>query len=271
MSHSTYHQPNHNGNGTGTSAEHRAQAWSAAVDAVVARARKYYGSNLDARITKARHYILDDTLEVDGQFGYIPSESYTNTIYTVSNDGCDCQDAEHSAPQGMCAHRLAWDIYRGAWRQMREQHPNPMDPPPEPIPDPYASTATNGVEPLAEAPISICMRGTLAGVPGTLVTIRGHNMAEIAARAEQVRAHADCLAGMFDAVPGGDVQSGTNELPSVDEADDEPPLCPDHETEMRESKFGGWYCAERIDDDEFCTRTIGRPKRKAAAAKRRRR
>ncbi len=229
-------------NGTsqnGTAQALRAQAWSEAIDAVVARARQYYGKGFGHRIAKARHYIVDERLEVDGQLGYIPSESEPETYYTVDTEGCDCQDAEYTAPQGMCAHRLAWDIFRGACRLMREQHPELVGLPSEPIPDPYADASPD--EPLAEAPISICMKGTLAGMPGTLVTIRGRNMAEVAARAAQVKAQAECLSGMFDAV----AEDEPNERDVPEEAD---PYCEEHDSPFfRHEKNGQVWWSHKVD------------------------
>jgi len=108
-------------------------------------------------------------------------------------------------------------------------------------------------EMLPEAPIWICMQGTLAGVPGTMVTLRGRDMDEIAARAAQVKARADCLAGMFD--EGADDTAITDESPS-----EAAPLCPDHETPMRSSKFGGWYCPQAVDDS-FCKVKVKRRER----------
>lgn len=78
----THHQ-------NGTAAAHSEQAWLDAIDAVTARARTCYGASLSNRITKARHFILDDQIEVDGQFAFIPSENAPATYYTVSSDGCD--------------------------------------------------------------------------------------------------------------------------------------------------------------------------------------
>lgn len=72
------HAPN------GTAAAPREEAWHDAVDAVVTRARKYYGKSLDNRITKARHYLLNDQIEIDGQFAFVPSETDPESHYTVS-------------------------------------------------------------------------------------------------------------------------------------------------------------------------------------------
>lgn len=95
-------------NGTQNGTKDRPQAWYDAVDAVTVRARKYLGKSLDNRITKARHLILNQQIENHGRYGLIRSESDPETLYKVDNEGCDCQDAQYTAPQGLCAHRLAW-------------------------------------------------------------------------------------------------------------------------------------------------------------------
>ncbi|ETW93844.1 MAG: hypothetical protein ETSY1_37485 [Candidatus Entotheonella factor] len=239
-------------NGAATS---EAQAWHEAVDAVVARARKYYGKSLDNRITQARHYLLSDDMEVDGQFAYIASESYPGTQYTVSNDGCDCQDAEHTAPQGLCAHRLAWDIYRSACKQGQP----PRREAPEPIPNPYTDPAPPMVEPIYEAPMSITMRGTLAGIPDTLVTIRGRNMKEIAARAAAVKAGAECLAGMFDDdAPASEPPEEPPEPAGSTDEEEGDPYCYKHDTPyVRHEKDGQIWWSHRVDkpkrgEKEWC-------------------
>ena len=119
-----------------------------------------------------------------------------------------------------------------------------------PIPAPVVLPPLS--HPLPEMPISICMKGTLAGVPGTLVTLRGHSMAEIEARASEVRAGAARLAGLFDETP---VSAETSTaVVSV-------PGCPDHGTPMKPSKFGGWYCPQVLGGDEFCKQKISAKKR----------
>ncbi len=242
--------PNAQTNGVsqnGTAEAQRAQAWSDAIDAVVVRARNYYGKSFGHRITKARHYLMDDQLEVEGEFGCIPSESDPDSYYTVSTDGCDCQDAEYTAPQGMCAHRLAWDIFRGAYKLMHEQAPGLMGSPPEPIPDPYADASPD--EPLAEAPISICMKGTLAGMPGTLVTIRGRTMAEIAARAAQVKAQAACLAGMFDAETLASEPPEEPPEPAASPDQEEEPYCDEHDMPFfRHEKSGQVWWSHKVEN-----------------------
>ena len=91
---------------------------------------------------------------------------------------------------------------------------------------------TDETQALPEAPISICMKGTLGGVPGTMVTLRGHDIREIEIRAQQVKVGAQCLVEIFDA--DTPAQTRTAVVPM--------PTCPDHHNPMKPSKFCGWYC-----------------------------
>jgi hypothetical protein len=91
------------------------QAWRDAVAMYTQRAHDYYGPDLDGRIDKARRIILDGRVKPNGQHAHIGSDTDAETIYAVTRDGCDCIDAESKAPQGMCKHRLAWQIYRCAY------------------------------------------------------------------------------------------------------------------------------------------------------------
>jgi hypothetical protein len=212
------------------------QAWRDAVAIVAQRALDYYGPKMAGRVDKARRIVLDGLVQTGREMAYVRSETDPETTYDVTSASCTCLDAQRSAPNVMCKHRLAWQIYRGAYGVARgltmRQTPR---------------------EPLPEAPISICMKGPLAGVPGTLVTLRGRDMDEIVARAAQVKARAACLAGMFDA--GADATASADETPS--ETADAPgdgapaPLCPDHDPPMRPSQFGGWYCPQVVGES-FC-------------------
>lgn len=33
---------------------------------------------------------------------------------------------------------------------------------------------------------------------------------------------------------------------------DTPPICPDHETPMRRSQWGEWFCTKRLPDGTYC-------------------
>ena len=91
------------------------QAWRDAVAMYTQRALDYYGPDLAGRIDKARRIILDGRVKPNGNHAHVGSETDAETIYAVTRDGCDCIDAESKAPQGMCKHRIAWQIYRCAY------------------------------------------------------------------------------------------------------------------------------------------------------------
>jgi hypothetical protein len=91
------------------------QAWRDAVAMYTQRAHDYYGPDLGGRIDKARRIILDGRVKPNGQHAHIGSDTDAETIYAVTRDGCDCTDSESKAPQSMCKHRLAWQIYRCAY------------------------------------------------------------------------------------------------------------------------------------------------------------
>lgn len=216
----------HAQNGVATSSID-AQTWRDAVAIVAQRALDYYGPEMAKRVDQARGIVLDRLIQPGREIAYISSETDPETTYEVTAKSCSCLDGQRNAPDRMCTHRLAWQIYRGAYG----------------VAQGLAGQRTPKA-PLPEAPISICMKGTLAGVTGPLVTLRGRDMDEIAARAAQVKARADCLAGMFDT--DADDASSPDEKPS-----ETPPLCPDHDAPMRPSKFGGWYCPQAVGDT-FC-------------------
>jgi hypothetical protein len=79
------------------------------------RAHDYYGPDLGGRIDKARRIILDGRVKPTGQHAHIGSDTDAETLYAVTREGCDCTDSESKAPQGMCKHRIAWQIYRCAY------------------------------------------------------------------------------------------------------------------------------------------------------------
>jgi hypothetical protein len=91
------------------------QAWRDAVAMYTQRAHDYYGPDLAGRIDKARRIVLDGRVKPNGNYAHVGSETDAETIYAVTRDGCDCIDAESKAPQRMCKHRIAWQIYRCAY------------------------------------------------------------------------------------------------------------------------------------------------------------
>jgi hypothetical protein len=91
------------------------QAWRDAVAMYTQRAHDYYGPDLAGRIDKARRIVLDGRVKPNGNHAHVGSETDAETVYAVTRDGCDCMDSESKAPQGMCKHRIAWQIYRCAY------------------------------------------------------------------------------------------------------------------------------------------------------------
>jgi hypothetical protein len=204
------------------------QTWRDAVAIVTQRALDDYGPEMAGRVDRARGIVLNGLVQPGREIAHIRSETDPETTYDVTSKSCTCPDAQYNASDIMCKHRLAWQIYRGAHSVAQG-----------------LSIRQAPKEPLSEAPISICMKGTLAGIAGTLVTLRGRDMDEVASRAAQVKARAACLAGMFDA--------DADDAPSPEETPSETatPRCPDHDTPMRPSKYGGWYCPQAVGDT-FC-------------------
>jgi hypothetical protein len=90
------------------------QAWRDAVAMYTQRALDYYGPDLASRIDKARRIVLDGRVKPNGQHAHVGSETDPETLYAVTREGCECQDAANKAPHAMCKHRLAWQLYRCA-------------------------------------------------------------------------------------------------------------------------------------------------------------
>lgn len=61
--------------------------------------------------------------------------------------------------------------------------------------------------------------------------------------------------------PGNGRQQTPGPDAAVDKATGEIVECPEHH-KAKESRFGGFYCPERIDEETFCKWTVGRPKAK---------
>lgn len=91
------------------------QSWRDAVAMVTQRAADHYGEELHGRIEKARRIVLAGLVQPGKEMALIASETDPETQYEVTSEGCSCLDAERKAPQGMCKHRLAWQIYRVAY------------------------------------------------------------------------------------------------------------------------------------------------------------
>jgi hypothetical protein len=154
------------------------------------RAKAKLGAEHYERLDKAQSLVIANAVELqdDGSATVTSATKADPSVtaeYAVTPKTCTCPDhTVGKATDGLCKHILALMIYRRAVTQWQE------------LLDSTVQQAVPGA--LPEAPISICLKGTLHGIPGSLVTLRGHSMADIAARADEVRAAAGCLAGMFD-------------------------------------------------------------------------
>lgn len=201
-----------------------------AIATAYVRARQRLGAEHHSRLTKAWELVIDGGVEQrDKRLFVVKGKECPE--YEVGLETCKCTDyTGGKAPNGYCKHVLAVMLYQRAHTLWEEAMTQASAPPM--MPD------------LPEAPISICLKGTLHGVAGTLVTLRGWTMDEIEAQAQQVRQRAGCVVGIFDAEPVRAQPASATPQASVDAA----PVCPDHRTPMKPSKFGGWYCTQSVGD-----------------------
>lgn len=156
-------------------------------------------SNLDSTYHSRLHKALD--IALDGDLGLVETGIYRckgsgDAEYTINREGgnwtCTCPDHQHRAPEGRCKHILAIMLTCKSEKAMESQ----------PAP---ASAATSS----HEFAISISAKGTVHGIPNTMITLRGNTMDEIKANAERVRAGSTCLLNVFD---------GSDRKPFVPEA-----------------------------------------------------
>jgi hypothetical protein len=108
------------------------QAWRDAVAMYTQRALDYYGLDLADRIDKAGRIVLDGRVKPNGNHAHVGSETDAQTLYAVTREGCDCIDSESKAPQGLCTHRIAWQIYRCAYGAFYRPAAAPAEPAPAP-------------------------------------------------------------------------------------------------------------------------------------------
>lgn len=149
-----------------------------------AMARQKLGPESHSRLHKAFDLALDGHVEMLGPVNAIVHSA--DKHYPVSCSSCDCIDFKvERAPHGKCKHILAMCLVVRAAR-LETEHARTHEATPTP--------------PLPEAAISICMKGQLAGMPGTMITLRGATMDDIEARAAEVKARLHhAVTGLFDA------------------------------------------------------------------------
>jgi hypothetical protein len=124
---------------------------------------------LASRCDKAVALVLTGKVHLaDATHALVDAYRDPGVQYTV-NSVCACQDAQHKAPEGWCAHRLAVDFVRAC--------------PPETAP-----------AACPEAVFSITLKGTLSGHE-VLLTARGQTWEAFSANVAQLK-------GLLDAAPG---------------------------------------------------------------------
>jgi hypothetical protein len=218
--------------------EHQEEMMDEAIAQAFVAARRRLAPEHHSRLIKAWELVVERAV-IDNADGSHTVKGQDQPEYLVDPSGCTCTDCTSGkAPLGLCKHVLAVALQKRSMQKFQEIA--------EALTRPQAS------ESLPEAPISICLKGTLGGMPNTMVTLRGRDMREIEIRADQVRAGARYLAGIFDDAPAAPAETTTAAVAV--------PTCPDHQTPMKPSKFGGWYCPQSTGD-EFCKQKIGAKKR----------
>lgn len=228
--------------------EHQDEMFDDAIAQAFVAARRKLAPEHHSRLVKAWELVAERAVTLNGD-GSATVAGKDQPEYTIAvGGGCTCTDhVSGKAPLQLCKHILAVALHKRSQQKFQDMAEAAARPP-------VAS------DPLPEAPISICMKGTLGGVAGTMVTLRGFSMAEIEARAGEVKAGAWRLAGLFD--PCGEQVGATtaNQPPAGVVA---VPSCPDHQSPMKPSKFGGWYCPQSLGGDEFCKQKISANKKRA--------
>jgi hypothetical protein len=237
--------------------EHQDEMMDEAIAQAFVAARRRLAPEHHSRLIKAWELVVERAV-IDNADGSHTVKGVDQPEYLVNPSGCTCTDCTSGkAPLGLCKHVLAVALQKRSMQKFQDMAEvvsgvgsTSLAKPPVPS------------DPLPEAPISICLKGTLGGIPNTLVTLRGRDMREIEIRADQVRAGARYLAGIFDDTPATLAEiahlGDSTAVVSV-------PSCPDHHTPMKLSKFGGWYCPQSTGDDppggRFCKHKIPAAKR----------
>jgi hypothetical protein len=234
--------------------EHQAEMMDEAIAQAFVAARRRLAPEHHSRLIKAWELVVERAVK-DNADGSHTVKGVDQPEYLVDLSGCTCTDCTSGkAPLGLCKHVLAVALQKRSMQKFQEMA--------QALTRPQASDA------LPEAPISICLKGTLGGIPNTMVTLRGRDMREIEIRADQVRAGARYLAGIFDDTPAQPAEIA-QAWPQGHKLGDSTavvavPMCPDHQTPMKPSKFGGWYCPQPLGDGEsFCQQKV-RPAKKRA-------
>ena len=232
-----------NGN---TSEQTTQQLWRDAVAITTLRAKDTLGTEYASRLDKAQTIVLSGGVQPGSDSDYVvASETEAERAYGIMQDTCECVDAtrkgKNCAPEGRCKHVLAVWVWRRSLKHMQ------ADIDAQVVQPPAAAAAAVPAEPLPEAPLSISLKGTVLGRPGTLVTVRGRTVAE-------VQAHLADAAVLFDAEPEPETQC--RKIEGFGEIDGEGlPYCTPHSTPFFRNvpKGGGkpWY-SHRTAEGGWC-------------------
>ena len=204
------------------------QAWRDAVAMVTLRAKDHYGTELHSRLDKAQVLVLGAHVTLDDGIATVTSETDSAVRYTV-NGTCDCPDAQRNTQKGMCKHRLALMIYKRAVQEataLLELRSAASFPPDIPTV-------------LPESPVSM----------NTHITIDGRQV-QVTVRTGATPD--DCHRVM---VVMQEVLAEHPDTPTL-LASTQAPLCPVHQTAMKVSKFGGYFCPRQTANGSHCNQKV---------------
>jgi hypothetical protein len=166
---------------------------------------------LASRCDKAVALVLTGKVHLAGATqAFVDSYREPGVQYAV-NGTCACPDAQHKAPEGWCAHKIACDLVRAC--------------PPEPV-----------AAACPEAAFSITLKGTLGGHEA-LLTARGSTFEEFAANVARLK-------GLLDAPTG----AAGPRAPGAGQPTPEG-WCLIHQTQMtlQSNQRGSWWSHTKPD------------------------
>jgi len=168
-----------------TSQDPLAQQWRDSVRIVSGRAGDTLGADFLTRLQKAQDLVLRDCVVPQEDGSYIVTGDSGRDYDVTADFQCPCPDAGR-APElpdsdiPACKHTLAVMLRKRSIQRLQSE----MDAKP-------AVDQREAAVPLPEAPLSINLRGTVRGIPGAQLTVRGSTAAELAQRLDEALALID--------------------------------------------------------------------------------